>query len=180
MGKLARIAIGVFEARHNHVCRYPTDWVPPCIRLKSSPTTADSTPSRKGLQYHRMSPWLQTRSWCQRSLTPPRAPWHQARRQVGKGSSVTTCRMALDPPPGAGGLWCHHVRSGLPPGREGLRCCHVSHGFRPTSRCGRSLASPRAPWLSAFEVCPCIPKAHDIWQIMTTPGTRSRQCIKCV
>jgi hypothetical protein len=85
MGKLARIAIGVFEARPNHVCRYPTDWVPPCTRLKSSPTTPDSTPSRKGLQYHRMSPWLQTRSWCQRSLTPPRAPWHQARRQVGKG-----------------------------------------------------------------------------------------------
>jgi hypothetical protein len=71
------------------------------------------------------------------------ATCHRARHPVRKGSSVTTCPTTLDPSPGVEGLWYHHVRLGLLPGREGLRCLHMSHSSRPTSRCGRALASPR-------------------------------------
>jgi hypothetical protein len=58
--------------------------------------------------------------------------------------------VALDPPPGARGLWHRHVPPSPPPGREGLQCRHVSRSSRPTSWCGRALASPRATELTAW------------------------------
>jgi hypothetical protein len=192
-------------------CWYPTDQVPLCTRLKSSPIALDSTPGRKGLRCHCISPWLQTRFWCRRALASQRAPWHRGRHPTGKGFGVATCPTAIDPllvregssvatcslarhpagkgsgvattpdlPPGTGGLWGRHVRLGPSPHREGLRCRHVFRGSRPASRCGRALASSRAPRPLAQETCPCVPKAPDIWLIMASPGTRSRQCIKCV
>jgi hypothetical protein len=56
----------------------------------------------------------------------------------------------------------------------------VSYGSRPTSRCGRALASPHALWLSASEVCSCVPKVLDIRLIMASLGMWSRQRIKCI
>jgi hypothetical protein len=73
------------------------------------------------------------------------ATCHRARHPAGKGSGVTTCPAAPNPPPGAEGLWRHHVWPSLSPGREELRCHHVSHCSRPVSRCERALASPHAP-----------------------------------
>jgi hypothetical protein len=196
------------------LCQYPIDRVSPCVKLKSSSTTTDSVPSRKGFWCRRMSPWLQTCFRCWRSLALSRAPWHRAchptgkgfgvttcptasdplsmredsgvttfgqvRRPTGNGFGVATCLVALDPPPSARGLWRHHVWPGRPPGKEWLPCRHVSHGSRPASRCGRALASPRAPWLSASKACLCVPKAPAIRLIMTSPGTRSKQRIKCI
>jgi hypothetical protein len=104
----------------------------------------------------------------------------RARRPAGKDSIVTMCPAAPYPPPGTGGLWRHHVRPDPPPGRERLHYRHMSHDSRPASRCERALASSHAPWLSALETCPCIPKAHNVRLIMATPGIRSRQRIKCV
>jgi hypothetical protein len=116
----------------------------------------------------------------------PRIPRFQTRILVREGSGIMECPVAPGPPLGRGGLRCHHV----------------SRGFRPTSRCRRALTSPRAIWLSAgygtqgkgkysaglltwlgpptSEMCPCIPETPDIRLIMTSPGTRSRQHIKCV
>jgi hypothetical protein len=125
-----------------------------------------------------VSPRFQTRLLVQEGSGV--ATCGRARRSARNGSGVTTCPTALDPPPGAEGLWRSHVRPGPPPSREGLRCHHMSRSSRPASRYGRALASPRAPWLSASEACPCVPKAPDIRLIMASPGTRSRQRIKCV
>jgi hypothetical protein len=41
-----------------------------------------------------------------------RVLWHQARLPTGEGSGVATCPVVLNPPPGAGGLWHHHVPHG--------------------------------------------------------------------
>jgi hypothetical protein len=116
----------------------------------------------------------------------PCVPRFQTKLYVREGSGVVACPVVTGPPPGRGGLRCHHV----------------SHEFKPTSQCGRALASPRATWLSTSygpqakgkysaslltrlgprisEVCPCVAKMPDIRLIMTTPGARSRQHIKCV
>jgi hypothetical protein len=55
---------------------------------------------------------------------------HQTLHPAREGSGVATCPVTPGPSPGEGGLWCHHV----------------SHSFRPTSRCGRALASWQVPW----------------------------------
>jgi hypothetical protein len=137
-------------------------------------------PGREGLQCHHMSYGSRSASRCGRALASPRAtepatqqgralvlprvPWLQTRLPVWEGSGVVTCPV----PPGP------------PPRREGLRCRHMSYSSRPSSWCGRALTSPRAPWLSAFEARPCVPKAPNIRLIMASPGTQSRQHIKCV
>jgi hypothetical protein len=91
-----------------------------------------------------------------RASVSPRVPRLQTRLLVWEGSSVATCPVPL----------------GLPPGRERLRCHHTSYGSRPASQCGRALASPCAPWLSASETCPYVPKVPDIRLIMASPGHR--------
>jgi hypothetical protein len=48
----------------------------------------------------------------------PHVLWHRACLLLREGSGVATCPTVLDPPPGVGGLWRHHV----------------SHGTGPTSR----------------------------------------------
>jgi hypothetical protein len=48
---------------------------------------------------------------------------------VPESSSIATCSVA----------------PGMPPDREGLRCHHASCGSRPTTRCGKALASRCAP-----------------------------------
>jgi hypothetical protein len=104
-------------------------------------------------------------------------------RLAGKGSGVATCPAAPNPPLSTRGLWRCHVRSGLPSSRKGLRCRHVARGSRPTSWCRRALASSRAPWLSAPEVCPCVPKTSDIRLIMGSPSdshTRRMASIKYI
>jgi hypothetical protein len=121
-----------------------------------------------------------------RAPASPCVPWFQTQLPVREGSGVAMCVVAPGPPPGRGGLWCHHV----------------SRGSRPVSRCGRALTSPHATWHStcygqqakgkystdlltrldppAFEACPCILKTPDIRLIMTSPGTQSRRRIKCI
>jgi hypothetical protein len=47
------------------------------------------------------------------------ATCHQARRPIGKGSGVTTCPTAPDPPLDAGGLRRHHIAPGPPPAGKG-------------------------------------------------------------
>jgi hypothetical protein len=120
-----------------------------------------------------------------------------------KGSGVAMCLVASDPasrhrmaPTSLRVPW-HQTRL---PIREGSGVAMCPTG--PASRRGRSLASPHATWLStcygpqakgkysadlltrssppASEVCPCFPKTPDIRLIMTSPGTRIRQRIKCV
>jgi hypothetical protein len=128
------------------------------------PTAPDLPPGMGGL-WCRHVPFT-TRPATQQGRAPvsPHVLWLQTRLQVQEGSSIATCPMALGPPPG----------------KDELRCCHVSCGSRPASRCRRAQASPRAPWPSAYEACPCIPKVPNIRLIMATPSTRSRQRIKCV
>jgi hypothetical protein len=127
------------------------------------------------------------------------------------------CPVTPGPPPGEGGLRCHHVSHGSRLVAGGLWRRGVSYGtgstsqqgralvscgFRPGSRCRRAVGSPRATWLSACygtqakgkysaglltqlgppacEAYLCVLKTSDIRLIMTSPGTRSRQHIKCV
>jgi hypothetical protein len=123
---------------------------------------------------------FQTRSRCGRALASPCDPYHQACLSAEEGSSVATCPAAPDPlmvREGSGVTTCP-VAPGPPFGWKGLRCHHVSCGSRPAS--GMALASPRAACLSTSEACPWVPKVSDIRLIMTTPGMRSRQRIKCV
>jgi hypothetical protein len=110
-------------------CQYPVDGVPPCTRLKSSPTAPDSAPGRKGLRCHRVFPRLQTRSWCWRALAPPRAPWHRARHSTGKGFGVAMCHAAPDPLP---------VREG-----SGVATCHRAH--HPAGKDSSVTTCPTAP-----------------------------------
>jgi hypothetical protein len=86
-------------------------------------------------------PYAQDLSQVPRRQTP-----HLAR----EGSGVATCPMTLDPPPGEGGLWCHHA----------------SRGSRHASQCRKTLASWHVPWHKArlltgegsgVTTCPMIP-----------------------
>jgi hypothetical protein len=94
-------------------CWYPADRVFLYIRFKRSATL------------------LQTRSWCQRALTPPRAPRYRARHPPGEGSGVAMCSVAQS----------------APPARKGLRCRHVPRGTEPVTWQERASESPRASWL---------------------------------
>jgi hypothetical protein len=76
---------------------------------------------REGFRCRHVSCSSRPASRCRRALTSPRAPWHHAHHPAGKGSGVTTCPAALDPPPGVGGLWCCHMPSGSQP----LRCARA-------------------------------------------------------
>jgi hypothetical protein len=159
----SRPALGVEELWHRHVPH----------------GTGHATRQGRALMSPHI-PRLQTRSRYERALPSPRAtepatwqgrvpvsPWVPCLHtplSVWEGSGVATCPVPLGPPPD----------------REGLRCHHVSCGPRPASWCGRAMASPRAPWLSASEACLCVPKAPDIRLIMASLGTRSRQRVKCV
>jgi hypothetical protein len=61
----------------------------------------------------------------------------QAPHPTGKGSGVTTCSTAPDPPLGVRGPWHHHMPPVPPPGRKGLCCHHVSHSSKAASQCRR-------------------------------------------
>jgi hypothetical protein len=145
------------------------------------PMAPDAPPDREGLRCHHVSRDSRPTSWCRGSGVTS-APWHQARYPAGKGSSVTMCPTAPDPPPSTGGLWCHHVAHGTEPTTQ--------QGRAPVSprvlwlwtcpRCERAQPSPHAPWLSASEVSSCVPKKPDIRHIMASPDTRSKQHIKYV
>jgi hypothetical protein len=133
-------------------CRYSADWVPLRTRLKSSPTTPDPALGMGGLQHRHMSRgaepasrWGRARcrhvSWGSRpafrygwTLTSPHVLWHRAHLSVREGSSVAMCLAVPDPPPSAGGLWCHHV----------------SRGIMSAFRCGR--ASSWSTWSIVGEV----------------------------
>jgi hypothetical protein len=164
-------------------CRYPVDRVPLCTRFKRS------------------APWLQTRSWCQMALAPPRVPGNRARYLLEQGFGVATCPMAQSAPPARKGFWCRHVAEApcTPPVRRRLRSRHVPRGSRPTLCSGRlcrhhmtealgspsdrALVLPRVLWLqtrllvregSGAATYPCVPKTSDIRPIMDSPGTRCR------
>jgi hypothetical protein len=150
------------------LCQYPIDRVSPCVKLKSSSTTTDSVPSRKGFWCRRMSPWLQTCFRCWRSLALSRAPWHRACHPTGKGFGVTTCPTASDPlsmqedsgvttfgqvrrPTGNGsGVTTCLVALDPPPSAGGLWRHHVWPG-----RKGMAPVSPRVPRLQT-----CLP----VWE----------------
>jgi hypothetical protein len=63
----------------------------------------------------------------------PRAPWHKACHQPGKGSGVVTC---LEAPCAS-------------PARRGLQCCHVPRGTEPVTRQEKAPESPRGSWIQA-------------------------------
>jgi hypothetical protein len=144
-----------------HRARHPTG---KSSTITTCPVTADPSSIVGGLLRRHVPRATGPATLHGRASVSPHVPRHQTRLLVWECSGVVMCPMAL----------------GLLPGREELRCHHMSCGSRPTSRCGRALASPRAPWLSASEACPCVPKASDIRLIIASPGTRSRQRIKCV
>jgi hypothetical protein len=125
-----------------------------------------------------VSSWLQTR--CRRALASPRAPWHRACHPTGKGSGIATCPVAPDPPPGEGGLWRHHVLPGTPPDREVLWCHHASRGSRPTSRCGRALASPCStgppPGREGLRCCHVFHSFRSASQCVRAPTSPSAPC----
>jgi hypothetical protein len=137
-------------------------------------------PDKEWLRCRHVSCGSRPASRCGRALASPRVtrpatrqgrapvlpcvPRLQTHLPVWKSSGVATCPM----PPG------------LPPDRKALRCRHMSCGSRLASQCGRALASSCASWLLASEACSCIPKVPDIRLIMASPGTQSRQRMKCV
>jgi hypothetical protein len=129
-----------------------------------SPVDSDPPPSAGGLWRRPVPRGTGPAARQGRVSVSPRVLQLQTCLPVQEGSDVATCAVASCPPPS----------------REGLRCHHMSCGSRPASRCGRALVSPHAIWLSASEVCSCIPKASNISLIMASPRTRSRQRIKCV
>jgi hypothetical protein len=138
---LLNISILMMSCTHvqRDYCRYLADRVPPCTRLKSSPTAPDSAPGRGGLRCRHVSPRLQTRSRCQRALASPRAPWHRARHPLGEGSGVATCPAAPNPPPGTegSGITMCPMATSPPPCRRGLQSHHVSRSSRPVPCAGR-------------------------------------------
>jgi hypothetical protein len=143
-----------------HRARHPTG---KSSGVTMCPTASDPSPGAGGLCRHHVPHATGPTTQQGRALVSPHVPWLQICLMERVGSSITTCPMLPGPPPDKGGL----------------RCRHVSYSSRPASRCGRVLASPRAPRLSASEECPCIPKAPDIRLIMA-PCTRCRQHIKYV
>jgi hypothetical protein len=143
-----------------HVCRYPTDQVPPHIRLsprqEKHTVTCPITPNHVFL--------------LRRAPTLPRVPCSGSCLPDRKGSDAAMCHVAPNPSsllmralalPRVPRLWI------LPPCSGGLRHCHVSHGSGsyfparegssaamcptapdPASPLGRAPMLPRVPWLS--------------------------------
>jgi hypothetical protein len=109
-------------------CRYPVDRVPLCTRFKRS------------------APWLQTRSWCQMALAPPRVPGNRARYLLEQGFGVATCPMAQS----------------APPARKRVLVSPCGRGTVHATRQEKASESPRASWLQAH---PLLRKAlsspHD-------------------
>jgi hypothetical protein len=122
----------------------------------------DSSPGWGGLWCRRVSPWLWTRSWCQRALALPRAPWHWACHQLGEGSGVATCPTALNPPPSTegSGVATYPMAPNPPPGRGGLQSHHVSCGSRPVPYVGRlwrhHMFRALGPPLGRAPASPCV------------------------
>jgi hypothetical protein len=104
----------------------------------------------------------------------------RARHPTGEGSRVATCLMAPGSPPAQGGsrvtAWLRH-QDHRP---TGLWYRHVSSGSRPASWCGRASEPPHAQCLSPPVCIRAFPKTSYIRSIMTSPGTRCSQHIKCV
>jgi hypothetical protein len=167
-------------------CRYPTNWVPYAQDLSQVPRCQTPHPAQEGssvptcpvtsgpppdegrLRCHHVSHGSGPASRCGRALVSWHVSWHRARLLAGEGSNVATCPMILDPPPGAGGLWRRHVSHGS---RRAM-------GHKKKVKYSASLLTWLGPPTS--EACPCIPKTPDIRLIMTSLGTRSRQCIKYI
>jgi hypothetical protein len=113
--------------------RYPADWVPLHIRLKSSPMAPDTAPGTGGLRHHHVSHGTELTpreggllchhvssgsrptSRCERALALPRVLWHRAHLPTEEGSCVAMCPTVPDPAPGTGGLWCRYVCCGTSP-----------------------------------------------------------------
>jgi hypothetical protein len=74
-----------------------------CLMALSPP------PDEGGLQCRHISCGSRPASRCGRALASPRVLWNRARLPTGEGSGVSMCPTVSNPPPGAGGLWRHHV-----------------------------------------------------------------------
>jgi hypothetical protein len=116
-------------------------------------------------------------------------------RPTPSAGGLCRCHVQSGPPPGRKGLRCHHDSRPTSRYRRALGSPHPARPIAPQGRpplsprvpwlqtrlrCGRALASSHAPWLSAHEVCPCVPKVPGVRLIMASPGMRSRQRIKCI
>jgi hypothetical protein len=75
-----------------------------CSGIATCPVAPGTPPIREGLWCHYVFHGSRPASWCGRALASPRVPWHRVRHSTRKGSGITTCPTAPDPPPYAGGL----------------------------------------------------------------------------
>jgi hypothetical protein len=148
--------------------------------VATCPTAQSAPPTRKGLR-------------CR-----PCAPRHRVCHPSGKVSDVATCPETLIPTPNRRGLQSRHVPRGsrTAPYVGRLWRRHVTKA--PGPLLGKAPVSPCVQWLqtrllvkegSGAATCPvalglgacsCVLKTPDIRLIMVSPGTRSRQRIKCV
>jgi hypothetical protein len=86
--------------------------------VATCPEAPGPPPGGGGLRCFHVSHGSRPASQCKRALVSPCAPWHWVRHPAGKGSGVTTCHEAPNPPLGAGGLWHCHVPCGSQPPRH--------------------------------------------------------------